>query len=156
MKRFYFSTAIALFALGCAAGLRAEDDKDKALHASLIGTWRMTSAKFGGEASDLPQQAVTLKHVTPAGFVWLSHGKDGKITRAAGGTYTLQNGKYTEKIEYGLGDDFEAIKKAKISFSCKVEGNKWFHSGKLPNGTTLEEVWQRVNPPVSQAKATSR
>jgi hypothetical protein len=152
MKRLFLGAALALLGLGAIATLRADDDNDKALHAKLVGTWRMASAKFGGQESDLPQMSVTFKHVTPAGFMWLSHDKDGLITRAAGGTYTLRNGKYTEKIEYGMGDDFEVIKKAKISFTCKVEGDKWNHTGELPNGTTIEEVWERVKPADMPAK----
>jgi hypothetical protein len=26
----------------------------------------------------------------------------------------------------------------------KLEGNKWYPNGKLSNGETIEEVWQRV------------
>jgi hypothetical protein len=155
MKRVFLGATLALLGLGAVASLRA-DDKDKDLHARLVGTWRMASAKFGGQESDLPQTSVTSKHVTPAGFMWLSHDKDGKMTRAAGGAYTLRNEKYTEKIEYGMGDDFEVIKKAKISFACKVDGDKWFHTGELPNGTTIEEVWERVKPADSPANVLTR
>jgi hypothetical protein len=29
-------------------------------------------------------------------------------------------------------------------FTWKVEGNKWYHNGKLNTGLTGEEVWERV------------
>jgi hypothetical protein len=132
-------------------GLRADDsDKEKALAARLVGTWRPISMKFNGQESDLPQNSITFKHVTPGGFMWLSHEKDtGKVFRAAGGTYILRGETYTEKIDYGVGDDFEVIKKSSPSFSCKIEGDKWYHNGKLSNGLTIEEVWERVKPPAT-------
>jgi hypothetical protein len=122
-------------------------DKDTALRARLIGTWRMASMKVNGQQRDLPQSAVTYKHVTPAGFTWLSHAKDtGIVFRAAGGTYTLRDGVYTEKIGYGMGQDFEAVKDGEHPFKCTVEGDRWHHDGKLASGTTIEEVWERVTP----------
>ena len=131
-----------------AAAMRADDtSKEKELRASLIGTWRMTSMKVNGEERDLPRTSVTYKHVTPNGFMWLSYNRDdGKVFRAAGGTYTLHGDSYTEKIEYGMGDDFEVIKNAEHAFTAKVDGDRWMHTGKLANGTTIDEVWERVRP----------
>ena len=130
------------------SGLKADDnDKEKQLRASLVGTWKMVSGKYGGQESDLPRDSVTLKHVTPVGFVFLSYEKDtGKMTRSGGGTYTLKGETYTETVEYGLGDDFEVIKNASHAFTCRIDGDKWHHDGKLANGLTIEEVWERVKP----------
>ena len=148
MKRVFYAFAVALISLGTIATLRADDaQKEQELRARLIGTWKMASAKFGDQESDLPEKATTYKHVTPGGFIWESHEKDtGKMFRAAGGSYTLKSDSYTEKIEYGLGDDFETIKKSSPSFKCRIEGDKWFHTGELANGLKIEEVWERVKP----------
>ncbi len=149
MKRIGIVLALACIGL-CAmvVRMRADDhERDQALRARLVGTWRASTMKFGGQESDLTKSAVTYKHVTPAGFMWLSHEKGtGKVFRAAGGTYSLKSGIYTETIEYGMGDDYEVIKNARIPFDCKVEGDKWYHKGKLNNGTTIDEVWERVKP----------
>lgn len=128
--------------------LRGDDAaKPNDLRTSLIGTWRMTSMKINGQKNDIPDNSVTYKHVTPAGFTWLSHEKEtGKIFRAAGGTYTLVGDSYIEKVEYGFGADFEGIKNAKHPFTCKIEGDTWYHNGKLAGGTTIEEEWVRVKP----------
>ena len=69
MKRAIVSLALACAAV-CAVvvGLRADDDKEKALAAKLVGTWRPISMKFGGQESDLPKTSQTYKHVTPAGI----------------------------------------------------------------------------------------
>src|SRR3954470_19197407 len=85
----------------CAAGLcfgvvtlrgeaPAKSEKSADLRSALVGTWKMTSMKVNGRPNSLPESSVTYKHVTPGGFTWLSyHKEDGKIFRAAGGTYTL-------------------------------------------------------------------
>lgn len=126
-----------------AASVRADDPAVKTNHA-LVGTWKLVSAKYGGEDRTLPNEMTTLKHVTPSQFMWASYGDDGVVTRAAGGTYTVDGDSYAETPSYGFSDDFDAIKGSAQKFKWKVEGDKWHHSGALSNGLTIEEVWQRV------------
>ena len=110
----------------------------------LIGTWKLASAKYGGQDASFPPGTTTVKHVTPTQFMWASYDADGKVTRAAGGSYTLKGDAYEETPEYGLSADFETIKGKVQAFKCKVDANKWHHDGKLSNGLTIEEVWERV------------
>ena len=137
-----------LAAVGLAATLRGEPPaKAPDLRTALVGTWKMTSMKVDGQPNDLPDSSVTYKHVTPAGFVWLSFRKDtGVMYRSAGGTYALRGDSYTEKIEYGMGDDFDVVKNASHAFTCRIEGDTWHHSGKLSNGVSIDEQWVRVKP----------
>ena len=154
MLRRRFVAVACVIALGlCAATLSGEDAVQSAakaaakpdLRSALIGTWKMTSMKINGENNDLPGSAITYKHVTPGGFTWLSfHKDDGKVFRAAGGTWTLRGDAYTEKIEYGVGSDFDVIKNASHPFKCRIEGDTWYHTGRLANGTTIDEQWTRV------------
>ncbi len=85
-----------------------------------------------------------VKHVTATQFMWATYDKDGKVTRAAGGDYTLKGEVYEETPEYGISSDFDEIKGKAQTFKWKVEGNKWHHNGKLSNGLSIEEVWGRV------------
>ena len=131
---------------------RKSDD----LRAALVGTWKMKSMTIDGQKNDLPGTAVTYKHVTPSGFVWLSYEKDtGKVFRSAGGTYTLTGDAYTERIEYGMGDDFDGIKNASHAFKCRIEGDTWYHTGKLAGGTAIDEVWTRVKAAEAPAATTA-
>ena len=109
----------------------------------LVGTWKLVSAKYGGQESAPLQETTTIKHVTPTQFMWVSYGKDGKVTRAAGGSYMLKGEVYEETPEYGISSDFDIIRGKPQTFTWKVEGNKWYHNGKLSNGLTIEEVWER-------------
>jgi hypothetical protein len=110
----------------------------------LVGTWKVVSAKFDGTDAKPPEGTTQLKHVTPAQFMWAIHDKDGNVTTVLGGTYSLKGDSYVETPEYGTSDILPSLKGKPQTFKWKVEGNKWYHAGKLSTGQTIEEVWQRV------------
>jgi hypothetical protein len=127
------------------AAVPADDLKGEAkADNKLVGTWKIVSGKYGGRPFNRPEGFTTLKHVTPTQYMWASYGAEGKVTRTAGGSYSLKGEEYTEMPEYGIGGDFDLIKGKAQTFTWKVEGDKWYHTGKLSNGLTIEEVWQRV------------
>jgi hypothetical protein len=137
--------AVILALAATAATVRAEDPKGDAKGAQkLVGTWKVVSAKYGGKEVKWPEGTTTVKHVTPTQFMWATYGKDGKVIQAVGGSYTLKGEDYAETPEYGVGAVFEQIKGKTLAFKCKVEGDKWYHTGQSPTGTTVEEVWERV------------
>lgn len=128
-----------------AATARSDEPKgDAKSDNKLVGTWKMVSAKYGGQESKLPEGVTMVKHVTATQFMWASYDKDGKVTRAAGGDYTLKGEVYEETPEYGISSDFDLIKGKAQKFKWKVEGKRWYHNGELSNGLTIEEVWERV------------
>lgn len=139
-----FSTLFVFFALA-APNLSAQSPKGeaKAPH-KLVGTWKLVSAKYGGKEFPFPEGTTMVKHVTPTQFFWATYDKDGTVSRCAGGPYKVTDETYEETPEYGMGADFEAIKGQSHPFTWKVEGKKWHHDGKLANGLTIDEVWERV------------
>ena len=124
---------IIALAVTAATGWSAESNGDAKSDNKLVGTWKIITG-----------EVTTVKHVTPTQFMWATYDKDGKVTRAAGGGYTLKGEVYEETPEYGIGSDFDLIKGKPQTFKWKVERNKWYHNGKLSNGMTIEEVWERV------------
>ena len=125
--------------------LAASEPKGEATTANkLVGTWKLVSANYGGRESTLPKEATTLKHVTPTHYMWVTFDKDGQVTRTQGGPYVFDGGVLKSTPEYGLGREFEAIKEKQQLFKVKFDGNRWTQSGTLSTGTTLEEVWERV------------
>jgi hypothetical protein len=135
---------IIALTLAAATAQSAEAKADTKSENKLVGTWKLVSAKYGGEEFKFEEGLTTVKHVTPTQFMWASYDKDGKVTRAAGGDYTLKGEVYEETPKYGISEDFDEIKGKAQTFKWKVEGNKWYHNGKLSNGLTIEEVWERV------------
>jgi hypothetical protein len=133
----FLPVAVALASLAANAQEPKQENK-------LIGTWKMVSAKYGGNEHRFPEGTTTLKHVTPTQFMWASYDKDGVVSRTAGGRYTIKGETYEETPEYGMSTDFEIIKGKAQTFTWKVEGNKWIHKGALSSGLTIDEVWERV------------
>ena len=128
-----------------AATARPDESKGEAKSDhKLLGTWKLISAKYAGQEFKFPEGVTMLKHVTATQFMWATYDKDGQVTRAAGGDYTLKGEVYEETPEYGISSDFDLIKGKAQTFKWRVEGNKWYHNGKLSNGLTIEEVWERV------------
>src|SRR5262245_16153893 len=147
MRRMTITVLLALvaaaFALRTASS--ADDEPKKAEtkpENKLVGTWKLVSARYGGQEGQFPEGPTRVKPVTPTQFMWASYDKDGKVDSALGGSYTLVGNKYEETPEYGVGDVLEALKGKPQSFEWKVEGNKWHHTGKLSSGLTIEEVWE--------------
>lgn len=125
--------------------LQAEEPSAKARTNELVGTWRLVSASYGGRESDLPKRVTMLKQITPTHFLWTRiDSTTGQIRDAAGGTYSLNGETYTETPKFGMGGDFEIVRDKPHSFTWKIDANEWHHTGKLANGLTIDEVWERV------------
>lgn len=120
----------------------AEEKGETKKHNKLVGTWKLVSAKWGGRKVKIRERITALKHVTPTHFMWVRFDKDGKVLVALGGSYTMKGEVYQEVPEYGTVGK-ELMGKVQ-SFTWKLEGNKWYHNGKLSTGLTAEEVWERV------------
>jgi hypothetical protein len=148
MAKFLSSCTLVFFVVALLAAFpRANQQQDTAKAcASLVGTWRLATAAYGGDEYKVPPGTATIKHVTPAQFTWLTYGADGTVTRAAGGGYTLNGDTYAETPEYGIGSDFDVVRGKVQTFTCRIERNKWYHKGSISNGLTIDEVWERVEP----------
>jgi len=127
-----------------AAAVRADEKAEAKAENKLVGTWKAISAKYGGQEVNRPANFTQLKHVTPTDFMWATYGTDGKVVASLGGSYTLKGDEYVEMPEYGVGSVLDQLKGKQQAFTWKVEGNKWYHTGKLSSGLTIEEVWERV------------
>ena len=142
---------LILGTLGLAYGiLRAAEERDQAaVKDQVIGTWKLVSAKYGdNEENVAPKLGVTLKHVTPVGFMWVSYDSESKVvSRTSGGTYSIKGDQYEEIPQYGLSADFDITREKVQSFRIKIEGDTWHHNGTLSNGLKIDEVWERCKTP---------
>lgn len=113
------------------------------------GTWRTVSYRYGDDKklTMLEPGRAMLKHMTPTHFTWVDYkAKTRKVTRMAGGTYTLKGNAYRETLDYGSGLDITALLGKPQLFSDRIEGDKWHHQGTLSIGLKIEENWERVQP----------
>src|SRR5262245_26979852 len=138
-----FLALIIALAVATTTG-RADEAKPAKEDSKIVGTWKLVSAKWGGEERTFDGITV-LKHVTPTQFMWVRYDKDGNVKHAMGGDYTLKGEDYEEATEYGTASgDFTVMKGKVHTFKVKVDGNKLYQNGKLNAGLTIEEVWERV------------
>jgi hypothetical protein len=124
--------------------VKVKEGQEVKLKEKIIGSWKLVSSKYGGQEFHYPAGTTTIKHVTPSQFMWVTYDEDGKVTRTAGGSYTLNGDVYEESPAYGLSSDFDIIKGKTHTFQCRIDANTWHHDGKLSYGQTIEEVWERV------------
>jgi len=111
----------------------------------LAGNWRITGRKRGETISEMPRRArKTLKMLTGSRFQWMAiNTETGDFSGTGGGTYTFEQGKYTEHIEFFSRDSSRVG--ASLSFDGKIVDGKWHHSGLSSRGDPIYEIWSREN-----------
>ncbi|RFS24981.1 membrane or secreted protein [Chitinophaga silvatica] len=110
----------------------------------LVGNWRISSREQNGKMNNMPLAARrTLKILTGTRFQWIAINiETGEFFGSGGGTYTFENGTYTEKIEFFSRDNSRVG--AVLSFKGKVAGNDWDHSGLSSKGEPIHEIWSKT------------
>ena len=111
---------------------------------TVVGTWRLVSAKENGKAIDVPAGTTILKHCTPTDFIFVYYNQQGLITVAGGGRYSLTGNHYAETVEYGYGEGMAPYIGKTQDFNLRIDGQRWYHSGTETNGNTVEEIWERA------------
>lgn len=112
---------------------------------ALTGVWRMSGRMQGDEVSDHPlRDRRTLKILTGNRFQWVAINiATGAFSGTGGGTYTFENGKYTENIEFFSRDGSRVG--AALTFDGNVQDGKWHHSGLSSTGNPIYEIWSRMD-----------
>lgn len=113
--------------------------------APLAGVWHITSRMQDGKLVPIHRTGTrkTLKILTGNRFQWVAIDPGSKqFSGTGGGTYTFNNGTYTENIEFFSRDSSRIG--ASLSFDGKLEGKDWHHSGLSSKGDKIYEVWSKV------------
>ncbi len=111
---------------------------------ALTGLWRITGrADNTGQLTDMQRgPRKTLKLLTGSRFQWVAINPQTKqFFGTGGGTYTLNDGKYTETIDFFSRDNSRAGKS--LTFDANVNQDQWLHSGQSSTGSPVSERWSR-------------
>ena len=110
----------------------------------IAGVWRITGRKQGDEMGEMPlRDRRTLKILSGTRFQWVAINiKTGEFSGTGGGSYTFENGKYTENIEFFSRDNNRVG--ASLSFDGKIEDGSWHHSGLSSAGDPIYEIWDKM------------
>lgn len=108
--------------------------------AVLQGAWVLTE-KGGENPNDLGINMIKILSENHFMFAFY-HEATQSFFSAGGGTYTLQDGRYTETILFHTIDP--GLIGRQVSFDCRLEGDKWYHTGNI-NGGELNEVFSKAD-----------
>ncbi len=115
----------------------------------MAGLWRITGRlNESGEVTAMQRgPRKTVKLLTGTRFQWAAINTETKqFFGTGGGTYTVKDGKYTEKIDYFSRDNSRVGRS--LTFNCEVKkspeaGTQWFHTGQSSTGGRVAEVWTK-------------
>ncbi len=113
-----------------------------AIQNDLSGNWVITGRKRDGEMSkSKPGDRRTIKILGGDRFQWVAfNSATGEFFGSGGGSYTAEDGKYTENIEF-FSRDVNRVG-ASLGFDYKVENGEWHHMGKSSKGEPMYEIWE--------------
>ena len=108
------------------------------------GAWLMSGRTVDGKTqlrdTDTPRK--TMKILSGTRFQWIAYNTETKQFMATGGgSYTTQNGIYTETIAFFSRDNTKVGLQLKFDYNLK-DGN-WHHSGFSTKGNPIDEVWSK-------------
>ncbi|WP_018627813.1 hypothetical protein [Niabella aurantiaca] len=114
-------------------------------NSEMTGIWRITQRKEGNDLREIqlaPRR--TLKFLTNDRFQWAAINiETGEFSGTGGGTYTFENGVYTETIVFFSRDSSRVG--MSLKFKDRLEGKNWVHTGLSSKGAPIYEVWSKTS-----------
>jgi hypothetical protein len=109
----------------------------------LAGAWLITGRITDkGLEKRTPGPRKTMKILSGTRFQWIAYNNETKeFFGTGGGTYTTENGKYTENIDFFSRDNSRVG--AKLLFDFSIVDGDWRHSGLSSKGEPIDEVWTK-------------
>jgi len=117
---------------------------DNGTEAPLFGAWRIRERETQPGQMSVMQRGPrkTIKWLSGSRFQWAAINTQTKqFFGTGGGTYTLQNGKYTEQIEF-FSRNADRVG-AQVTFDYEVKNGDWHHRGLSTSGDKIYEIWAR-------------
>ena len=118
---------------------------DAGASTALSGPWLFSGRERDGQVTrrdTTNQPRKTMKILTDARFQWIAYNTETKqFFGTGGGSYTAEDGVYTENIEFFSRDNSRVG--AQLRFEFEVEGDDWHHRGKSSAGEAMYEIWSR-------------
>lgn len=107
----------------------------------LEGAWLMTGQRRDGEIrTRTPGVRRTMKILSGTRFQWIAFNVETReFFGTGGGTYTTEDGRYVENIEFFSRDNARAG--MSLDFGYDLVDRNWHHDGKSTAGNPMYEVW---------------
>jgi hypothetical protein len=116
---------------------------DSGTPGQLAGAWLITGRMNEGQFNKIiPGARRTMKILSGTRFQWIAYNTETKeFFGTGGGTYTTENGKYTENIDFFSRDNSRVG--ASLQFDFSIEDGSWHHKGLSSKGDPINEVWTK-------------
>jgi hypothetical protein len=110
-------------------------------HSPLFGAWRITQRERNGQMNVMQQgPRKTMKVLSGTRFQWAAFNVETRqFSGTGGGTFTAEDGKYIENIEFFSRDNSRVG--ASLQFDFEVKGKDWHHKGLSSKGAPIYEIW---------------
>ena len=108
----------------------------------LNGKWLMAGRVTvqGERRRDTSRPRKTMKFLLDGYFQWTAFNTETfQFFGSGGGSYTSENGKYTEHIQYFSRDNSRVG--AVLPFNYSLKGSDWHHQGYSSKGDPMHEIW---------------
>ncbi|MBT8295281.1 MAG: hypothetical protein KJO51_02595 [Gramella sp.] len=107
----------------------------------LTGNWIITGIQRDGKIRKMkPGDRRTIKILGGDRFQWVAFNSDTReFFGSGGGTYSAENGKYIENIDFFSRDNSRVG--ASLDFEFELKDGEWHHSGKSSKGKPIYEIW---------------
>ena len=108
----------------------------------LNGKWLMAGRVIdkGERRRDTSRPRKTMKFLLDGYFQWTAFNTETfQFFGSGGGSYTAENGKYTEHIQYFSRDNSRVG--AVLPFNYTLKGPDWHHQGYSSKGDPMHEIW---------------
>jgi hypothetical protein len=128
--------------------VRAQDNAQATKsRASVEGAWKQAGQidRSTEKLTTLPEGIEQVKLITGGRFNWTVT-QDGKLLASAGGSYTIKDGVYTEKVTFVASDSHKHLLGKSFAYPIRFEDGKWHLKAtfKLDDGEmAIDELWQR-------------
>ena len=110
----------------------------------LNGKWLMAGriTDEGEKRRDISNPRKTMKFLKNGNFQWIAFNTETfQFFGSGGGTYSAENGIYTENIQF-FSRNNNSVGKI-LPFNYSLKGVDWHHSGKSSKGDPIYEIWTK-------------
>ena len=110
----------------------------------LNGKWLMAGriTDEGEKRRDISTPRKTMKFLKNGNFQWIAFNAETfQFFGSGGGTYSAENGIYTENIQF-FSRNNNSVGKI-LPFNYSLKGVDWHHSGKSSKGDPIYEIWTK-------------
>ncbi|MBA4055097.1 MAG: membrane or secreted protein [Marivirga sp.] len=107
----------------------------------LVGAWVITGRVNDGQLRKMtPGARKTMKILSGTRFQWIAYNTETKeFFGTGGGSYSSENGKYVEHIDFFSRDSSRVGMSLEFDFS--LEDGQWHHKGTSSKGEPINEIW---------------